>query len=160
MTTRPLARVAAVAIFAAFLSVPAAFTAAADKPTTKPAARAHATSQPTKIDVTNRDEIEAHVDKPVRFTAAVDRIRWTASGKTLLITFKDAPADFRAISYEDHRKALDKAFGGDVAQTLDGKTVEIEGVLRRYKGSVEAWQGMTQVAIIRPAQIKLVDEKK
>ena len=140
---------AAAALGIATIAAPTLATAADKTPATKPTTRASATSQPAQLDITSHDAIEAAVDKNVYFTATVEKAAWTRSGKTLQIHFKDAPPDFRGISYENYRKDLDKAFGGDAATNLEGKQVEVHGTLKRYTGSIDAWKGMTQVAITK-----------
>jgi DNA/RNA endonuclease YhcR with UshA esterase domain len=137
-----------------------AWAAGEDAAGTKPAATQPST-QSSRVDVTKKDQIEAAVGKDeVVVVGTVEKTRWTASGKTFIVTFKDGPEDFRAVGYGKNREALDAAFGGDIAKALEGKQVEITGKVAKYEGSVENWKGLTQIAINKPEQVKVVGEEK
>jgi tRNA(Ile2) C34 agmatinyltransferase TiaS len=125
---------------------------------TQPATQA--TTQGAQVDVTHKEQIEAAVGKDeVVVVGTVDKTRWTATGKTLIVTFKDAPDDFRAVGYGKNREALDAAFGGDIAKALEGKRVEITGKVQKYPGQVEKWKDLTEVPIRKADQVKVVGEE-
>jgi DNA/RNA endonuclease YhcR with UshA esterase domain len=125
---------------------------------------APADAAPVKVDMTKKDQIDAAMDKEAIVAGTVESAKWTKTGKTLQVKFKDAPDDFRVVMYGKNREELDKAFDGDIAKAVDGKQVEVTGKVRKYPGSVETWKKYTEVQVLKPEQIKVVtkaaDEKK
>jgi DNA/RNA endonuclease YhcR with UshA esterase domain len=91
-------------------------------------------------------------------SGTVESAKWTKTGKTLQVKFKDAPEDFRVVAYGQNRAELDKAFEGDIAKNLEGKRVEVTGKVRKYPGKVESWKKFTEVQVRKPEQIKVVDQ--
>lgn len=125
----------------------------------KPAAPvAPAESAPVKVDATKKDQIEGAMGKQAIVNGTVESTKWTKTGKTLIVMFKDAPDDFRVIAFGKNREELDKAFDGDIAKTLEGKQIEVTGKIRKYPGSVESWKKFTEIAVTKPEQIKVVEQ--
>jgi DNA/RNA endonuclease YhcR with UshA esterase domain len=91
-------------------------------------------------------------------SGTVESAKWTKTGKTLQVKFKDGPEDFRVVAYGQNRAELDKAFDGDIAKSLEGKRVEVTGKVRKYPGKVESWKKFTEVQVRKPAQIKVTAE--
>jgi hypothetical protein len=122
------------------------------------ASSAAAANGPVRVDVTKKEEVEGAIGKEAVVVGTVESARWTATGKTLIMTFKGAPEEFRLRGYGENREELDKAFGGDVAQHLIGKKVEVTGPVTKYTGSVEHWRHHTDVTVRGAGQIKVVQE--
>jgi DNA/RNA endonuclease YhcR with UshA esterase domain len=133
-------------------------------PAAPAAPAAPADEAPVRVDVTKKEQIEGAMDKQAVVVGTVESAKWTKSGKTLQVKFKDGPDDFRVVGYGKNKEELDKAFDGDIAKNLEGKEVEVTGKVRKYPGSVETWKKYTEVVVTKPEQIKVTskagDEKK
>lgn len=106
------------------------------------------------IDVTDVETIQKSVSKEITVKGKVREARWTKSGNILFINFdKIKRTDFVAIAKKENKEALDKAFGGDFAKALDGKTITVSGLVTTFKET-------PQIEVTKPEQVKILEEEK
>jgi len=138
----------------ALLSVTFAVSALADSPTT--AASQPATepaSQPALFKVTEKDAIAKLAGSPATVTGTVSRTNWY-NDEILFINFKGTErGDFTVIARQNNRDALDKAFNGDIAKAIDGKTISVTGKIIMYRGHPE-------IEITKPDQLTILPDSK
>lgn len=112
----------------------------------------------TVIDATDAEQIKANVDKDVMVRGKVAKAAWSNTGRVMEIRFEGVtdPKGFTAVVFDRNRKALDEAYGGDLAKTLTGAVVQIKGKLRTYGGRAESLQGRIELTITQGSQITVV----
>lgn len=69
----------------------------------------------------------------------------------LLITFREEQEGFVAAAFARNRRALDAAFGDDIAKSLSGKNIRIRGTLSEHRYR-------PQIVVETPDQITILDE--
>jgi micrococcal nuclease len=126
----------------------------AETPATQSAAAAtEPASQPASFQATEKDAIAKAVDSTVTVTGTVSRTSWY-NDQILFINFKGTErGDFTVIARQESREALDKAFKGDVAGTLDGKKIAVTGKIVMYRGHPE-------IVIAKPEQVTILPDDK
>ncbi len=106
------------------------------------------------IDVTDVETIQKSVSKEITVKGKVGEARWTRSGNIMFINFdKVKRNDFVAIAKKENKEALDKAFGGDFAKAIDGKTITVSGLVTTFKET-------PQIEVTKPEQVKIIEEEK
>jgi DNA/RNA endonuclease YhcR with UshA esterase domain len=129
---------------------PFAFLAALVVATAAFAADTAPASAPARISVKDTDALKAAVGKGVVVFGEISRVSPSPSGSLTFINFKDLQrGDFSAIIKKENKEALDKAFDGDVAKAIKGKSVELSGTVIDY-------QGRPEIDITKPEQLKIV----
>jgi DNA/RNA endonuclease YhcR with UshA esterase domain len=137
----------ALAIISASFLVPAFADAPA---TTQPvtAAATEPSTQPTAFQATDKDAIAKAVGTKATVTGAVSRTNWY-NDSILFINFKDTKrGDFTVIAKADNRDALDKAFSGDIAKAVEGKTISVTGKIVKFRET-------PQIEIVTPDQLTI-----
>lgn len=126
---------------AAVLVLATVMWAADEPPTTQPAGR---------FEATDTAGLKAAIGKAATVHGTVWRASWYQD-RILFINFKgvDRNTGFTAIARKPAREALDAAFDGDVAVSLEGRAVEITGTVVMYREKPE-------IEITRPEQVKIV----
>jgi len=105
---------------------------------------------PGTLDAGNTEALTAAVGQPVVVRGRVSRVGNTSNNSIYFINFEGVPrGGFVAIVRRDHYHAVSTALGGDLRNTLRGKTVEI-------RGNISIFKDAPQVAITAPAQIRVV----
>ena len=46
-----------------------------------------------------------------------------------------------------------------IYKDLEGKQVEVTGKVRKYPGKVESWKKFTEVQVLKPEQVKVVEKQ-
>jgi DNA/RNA endonuclease YhcR with UshA esterase domain len=108
------------------------------------------TDKPPILDAENTPEIQKAMGKEVYIDGTILEAFWV-HGKVLMLTFREEKEGFIAVSFKKHREELDEAFEGDIAKTLKGKSVRIQGVIEEYKYR-------PQIVIKDPKQIEVIQE--
>jgi DNA/RNA endonuclease YhcR with UshA esterase domain len=110
-----------------------------------------AATQPVKLDPADKAAVAEAKGKDVVVEGVVERAAWSNTGKVLRASFgKDALA---VIVFDRDRKAIDEAFGGDVAKALDGAKV-------RVTGKVDEFRGRAEIKVTQPSQLKVLEAAK
>ncbi|MGN6371352.1 MAG: hypothetical protein ACTHN5_24115 [Phycisphaerae bacterium] len=139
MRLLPMIALALLTIAASTLAQSPATTA----PATAPA------SQPAAFLATDKDALTKAAGAAASVTGTVSRTNWY-NDEILFINFKDTQrGDFTVIARQENRTALDKAFDGDIAKTLDGKKITVTGTIVLYRGHPE-------IIVTKPDQITLL----
>jgi DNA/RNA endonuclease YhcR with UshA esterase domain len=115
-------------------------------------------TQQVVIDASDKATIDANMNQPVIIKGEIKLAEWSKSGKVMNIEFANTDeSKLLAVIFEKNRKAMDKAYSGDVAKTLTGAKVRLEGVLKPYGGKAESLKGRPQIIIDRITQITIVE---
>jgi DNA/RNA endonuclease YhcR with UshA esterase domain len=111
-----------------------------------------ATTAPAKaIAANDKDALEAAMKdkKAVAVAGTVSSAAWSSSGKVLIIKFADTEeSGFTAVVFSKDKDKMDAAFNGDIAKTLSGAKVKIQG-------NVEAFREKPEIKISKPTQISI-----
>lgn len=110
-----------------------------------------AEDQAEPVSVHDTKTIESNLGKHITAQGKVKEAFWVR-GDVLMLTFREEEKGFIAVSFRKHREDLDKAFDGDVAKHLKGKTI-------RVQGKVEEYRYRPQIVVRKPSQIEIVVEK-
>ena len=136
-------RLVGLCISLAFLAaVPLRAEDAASQPSTQPTGDV--------IDVSNLDAIKAAEGKEISVKGKIYGTYKPQSGSVLLFNFEQQ-RNFNGMVKKANIEAVDAGFVGDVATAMKGKTVVITGMVSMYKDK-------PQIEIVKPEQIKIVDE--
>jgi DNA/RNA endonuclease YhcR with UshA esterase domain len=114
------------------------------------------TTAPAIVDVTDKTALSGKEDQDVTLEGVVDSAAWSKSGQVMNVTFKDA-ADVMCVVFVKKRDAIDKAFGGNAADTWTGAKLHITGTLSKYTGRLKALKNKLQIIIDEPTQVKVLD---
>lgn len=115
-------------------------------------------TQQVVIDASDKSAIEANMEKQVIIKGEIKLAEWSKSGKVMNIEFANTEeSKLLAVIFEKNRKAMDEAYSGDIAKTLTGAKVRLEGVLKPYGGKAESMKGRPQIIIDRITQITIVE---
>lgn len=115
-------------------------------------------TQQVVIDASDKSAIEANMEKQVIIKGEIKLAEWSKSGKVMNIDFANTEeSKLLAVIFEKNRKAMDEAYSGDVAKTLTGAKVRLEGILKPYGGKAESMKGRPQIIIDRITQITIVE---
>lgn len=107
-------------------------------------------ANPSVLDAGNTEALIAAAGQPVVVTGRVSKVGNTSTNSIYFINFEGvARGGFVAIVRQDHYDAVSTALGGDLKDTLRGKTVEI-------RGNISIFKDAPQVAITAPTQIRIV----
>jgi tetratricopeptide (TPR) repeat protein len=107
----------------------------------------------------------AVLGRPAVVEGRVTYCKWSATGKILNMFMErgdgkspyDGPGDaMMLIVFVRDREAFDKAFGGDVALTLDGKVVRVSGKVVKYGGYDQRLSACPQIVLSDPSQVTIV----
>lgn len=140
-------------IFPAFLLC--GLTHAADEPASSKenSAASQPTTAPASLDLQNTDGIKAAMGKVVKVEGVVRDSQWSKSGKILRIQFEGAEQTrFLAVIFSSEKEQFNRAYKGDVAKTLMGAIIRVQGKLVLYKELPEiVIKDESQLEIVRPA---------
>lgn len=115
-------------------------------------------TQQVVIDASDKAAIDANMEKQVIIKGEIKLAEWSKSGKVMNIEFANTEeSKLLAVIFDRNRKAMDEAYSGDVAKTLTGAKVRLEGVLKPYGGKAESMKGRPQIIIDRITQITIVE---
>lgn len=169
MKRPPYATLFALALPCLLLST-AAPPSPAQQPTTAPAAPAppaattparDPTTQHAVVDATDKAALAAHLGQFVVVVGEVSSAEWSSTGKVMNIDFKGAEESrLLAVVFERNRARLDEMFNGDLAKSLRGAKVRLNGRLEEYGGRVESFKGRPQLILDRSSQITIVEPAK
>jgi DNA/RNA endonuclease YhcR with UshA esterase domain len=110
------------------------------------------TSQPIMLDPTDAGADTAAEGKDVIVEGKIVRSAWSRSGKTMMASFSSDRTTLQLVIFAANKDDMDKAFGGDVAKTLKGATVHVEGKVKIYRSRPEIVVGKAeQLTILKAA---------
>lgn len=103
----------------------------------------------------NDASLSDRIGQTVIIEGVVASAAWSQTGKVMEIRFvgvTDAKG-FTAVVFDRNRKAMDEAFGGDLAKALNGATVRLKGKLRPYGGRAKSLEGRIEMTLDKPDQV-------
>jgi len=125
----------------------------ADAPATQPATQSSTepTTQTGPFKATDNDALTKAIGTTATVTGTVGRTNWY-NDQILFINFKgNKRGQFTVIARAENRDALDKAFDGDIAKAIAGKTISVTGKIIKYRESPE-------MQLTTPDQLTIIKE--
>jgi len=115
----------------------------------------HADEPSAILKTDDKAALTAAIDKTVTVEGKVASASWSKSGKVMNVKFEGEP-NFVVAVFQKNKDKLDTAFNGDLAKTLTGATIRINGKLAKYGGRDEAYADATQLILSMPTQLTIV----
>lgn len=133
---------------------------------TQPAKDTPASNLPAGIlDPANDAVLDAAITAggPVKIQGSVASASWARSGSILHINFNDGSGQaiprgkgVVGIIFQRNKEAFDKAFSGDVAKAIEGKTIEVDGKVTSFRAQSGSSAPVKQIVLDNPSQLKII----